>query len=148
VIDNGLVYAIGLGGLMAALDIRSGRRVWQRDVAGANTPWIAGDFLYVVSTEEKLAALSKDDGSVHWVTDLPRFRNPKRNKGLITWFGPTLVGGKLVLVSDHSKMAVVDAVSGALVTSADLPGTASTPATVAQGTVLILTDDATLTAFK
>ncbi len=148
VIDNGLVYAIGLGGLMAALDLRSGRRVWQRDVAGANTPWIAGDFLYVVSTEEKLAALSKDDGSVHWVTDLPRFRNPKRNKGLITWFGPTLVGGKLVLVSDHSKMAVVDAVSGALVTSSDLPGTASTPAVVAQGTVLILTDDATLTAFK
>ena len=147
-IDNGLVYAIGLGGLLAALDIRSGRRVWQRDVAGANTPWIAGDFLFLVSAEQKLAALSKDDGSVHWVTDLPRFRNPKRTKGLITWFGPTLVGGKLIVMSDHGKMAVVDAVTGALVTSSTLPDTASTPASVAQGTVLVLTDDATLTAFK
>ncbi len=148
IIDNGLVYAIGLGGLLAALDVRSGRRVWQRDVAGANTPWIAGDFMYLVSGEQKLAAISKDDGAVHWVTDLPRFKNPKRTKGLITWFGPTLVGGKLVVVSDHGKMAVVDATTGSLVTSSELPDTASTPASVAQGTVLILTDDATLTAFK
>ncbi len=148
VIDNGLVYAIGLGGLMAALDIRSGRRVWQRDVPGANTPWIAGGFMFVVSTDQKLAAISKDDGSVHWVTDLPRFQNPKKTKGLITWFGPTLVGGKLILVSDHAKMAVVDATTGALVTSSDLSETASTPASVAQGTVLVLTDDAKLTAYK
>jgi outer membrane protein assembly factor BamB len=148
VIDNGLVFAIGLGGLMAALDIRSGRRVWQRDVAGANTPWIAGDFLYVVSTEQKLAALGKDDGAVHWVTDMPRFVNPKRSKGLITWTGPVMVGGKLVLLSDHAKMAVVDPISGALITSAKLSDTASTPPTVAQETVFILTDDAKLTAYK
>ena len=148
IIDGGLVYAIGLGGLLAALDIRSGRRVWQRDVAGANTPWLAGDFLFVVSAEQKLAALSKEDGSVHWVTDLPRFQNPKRTKGLITWFGPTLVGGKLIVVSDHGKMAVLDATTGALVTSSTLPDTASTPASVAQGIVLVLTDDATLTAYK
>ncbi len=148
IIDGGLVYGIGLGGLLAALDIRSGRRVWQRDVAGANTPWLAGDFLFLVSTDQKLAALSKEDGSVHWVTDLPRFQNPKRTKGLITWFGPTLVGGKLIVVSDHGKMAVLDATTGALVTSSTLPDTASTPASVAQGVVLILTDDATLTAYK
>lgn len=148
VIDSGLAYAIGLGGLMAALDIRSGRRVWQRDVAGANTPWLAGDFLYVVSSEQKLAAMGRDDGSVHWVTDLPRFQNPKKSKGLITWSGPAMVGGKLVLVSDHAKMAVVDPVSGALVTSEPLGETASTPPTIAQNTMLILTDDAVLTAYK
>ncbi len=147
VIDNGLAYAIGLGGLMAALDIRSGRRVWQRDVAGANTPWMAGDYMYVVSSEQKLAALGRDDGSVHWVTDLPRFQNPKRSKGLITWSGPAMVGGKLVLVSDHAKMAVVDPISGALVTSMGLGETASMPPTIAQDTMLVLTDDAMLTAY-
>jgi outer membrane protein assembly factor BamB len=148
VIDDDLVFAIGLGGLMAALDIRSGRRVWQRDVAGANTPWIAGDFLYVVSTEQKLAAIGREDGAVHWVTDLPRFKKPKKSKGLITWTGPVMAGGKLILVSDHAKMAVVDPIGGALVTSTDLKDTASTPPVVAQGMVFILTDDATLTAYK
>ncbi len=147
VIDEGLTYAVGLGGLMAALDIRSGRRVWQRDVAGANTPWMAGDFMYVVSSEQKLAAVGRDDGSVHWVTDMPRFQNPKRSKGLITWSGPAMVGGKLVLVSDHAKMAVVDPISGALVTSMGLSETASTPPTIARDTMLVLTDDAVLTAY-
>ncbi len=148
VIDAGLVYAVGLGGLLAALDLRSGRRVWQRDIAGANTPWIAGDFMFMVDSEQKVGAIDKNDGTVHWVEDLPRFNNPKRTRGLITWYGPSLVGGKLVLVSDKGRMAVLDPISGALVTSSDLEDTASLAPVAAQGYVLILTDDATLTAYK
>ncbi len=148
VIQNGLVVAIGLGGLMAALDLRSGRRVWQRDVAGANTPWVAGDFAYVLSTEQKLGAVSVDDGTVHWVEDLPRFQNVKRSKGLINWTGPVMAGGKLILVSDHNKMAVLDPISGALVTSSELEESASVPPTVAQGMVFVITDDGTMTAYR
>jgi outer membrane protein assembly factor BamB len=147
VISNGLVVAIGLGGLLAALDVRSGRRVWQRDVAGGNTPWLAGDIVFLVSEDQKLAALGRDDGSVRWVTDLPRFQNKKREKNLITWAGPVLAGGKLVLVSDHAKMAVVDPITGALVTTGKLDEQSSMPPTIAQGKVFVLTDDATLTAY-
>jgi outer membrane protein assembly factor BamB len=43
---------------------------------------------------------------------------------------------------------VVDAVSGNVVTTSKLPDTASTPPVVAGGVVYILTDDATLTAYK
>jgi outer membrane protein assembly factor BamB len=148
VIDNGLVFAIGLGGLLASFDLRSGRRVWERDIAGADTPWVAGDFLFVVDSEEKVGAINKLDGTVHWVEDLPRFNNPKKTKGLINWYGPVLVGGKLILVSDKGKMGVLDPISGALVTSTDLEGTASLAPVVAQGIVFVLTDDAILTAYK
>jgi outer membrane protein assembly factor BamB len=147
VISNGLVVAIGLGGLLAALDVRSGRRVWQRDVAGANTPWLAGDIAYLVSQDQKLAAVGRDDGGVRWVTNLPRFGNVKREKNLITWAGPVLAGGKLVLVSDHGKMAVLDPISGTLVASSAIADKGSMPPTIAQGKVLVLTDDATLTAY-
>ena len=34
VISDGRVSAIGLGGLLVALDLRSGRRLWEREVAG------------------------------------------------------------------------------------------------------------------
>jgi outer membrane protein assembly factor BamB len=147
-LDQGLCYAIGLGGLFAALDLRSGRRVWERDVAGANMPLLVGDFLFVVSSEQKLAALSRDDGSVHWVTDLPRFNNPKRTKGLINWYGPALIGGKLLLVSDHEKLAVLDPEDGKLITSFNLPDACSVVPVAAQGYTFVLTDDATLTAYK
>ena len=148
VIVDGLVYAIGLGGLFAALDLRSGRRVWERDVAGSNAPLLVGKYLFVVSSEQKLAALSREDGSVHWVSDLPRFENPKRTKGLINWYGPSLIGGKLILVSDSEKMAVLDPENGRLITSSNLPSSGSLPPVAAQGYTFILTDDATLMAFK
>jgi outer membrane protein assembly factor BamB len=148
VLDNGICYAIGLGGLMAALDLRSGRRVWERDIAGGNTPWLAGDTLYIVTADQKAAAIAKDDGTVHWVTDLPRFENPKRTKGLISWTGFAMVAGKLVTVSTSSKMAVLDPTDGKLVSTNKLREQASLAPVVAQGTMLVLTDDARLTAYK
>ena len=148
VIENGIVYAIGLGGLMAALDLRSGRRVWERDIAGGNTPFLAGDTLFIVTAEQKAAAISKDDGTVHWVTDLPRFNNPKRTKGLISWTGTVMVGGKLVTVGTNAKMAILDPVDGRLVSMNKLNEAAALQPVVAQGTVLVLSDDATLTAYK
>jgi outer membrane protein assembly factor BamB len=148
VVEDGIVYAIGLGGLMAALDLRSGRRVWERDIAGGNTPWLAGDTLYIVTTEQKAAAISKDDGTVHWVTDLPQFVNPKRTKGLISWTGFIMVGGKLVAVSTQGRMAILDPVDGKIVTMTKLGEPAAIQPVVAQGTVLVLSDDATLTAYK
>jgi outer membrane protein assembly factor BamB len=148
VVENGIVYAIGLGGLCAALDLRSGRRVWERDIGGGNTPWLAGETLFIITSEQRVAALSKVDGTVHWVTDLPRFDNPKRTKGLITWSGPVLVAGKLIAVSTSEQMAVIDPVDGKIVTSTDIDAKASQAPVAAQGTMLLLTDDATLTAYK
>jgi outer membrane protein assembly factor BamB len=148
VVDAGIVYAIGLGGLMAALDLRSGRRVWERDISGGNTPWLAGDILYVITDDQRCAAISKDDGTVHWVTDLPRFITPKRTKGLIAWVGPVLIAGKLIALSSNERMAVLDPIDGKLVSSTDLDESASMAPVAAEGVMLILTDDATLTAYK
>lgn len=148
VLENGIVYAIGLGGLMAALDLRSGRRVWERDIAGGNTPWLAGDTLFIVDADQKAAAVSKDDGTVKWVTQLPRFENPKRTRGLITWAGPVLVAGKLVFVGTNARMAVLDPTDGKLVSTTKLGASASITPVIAEGTMLVLTDDARLTAYK
>jgi outer membrane protein assembly factor BamB len=141
VLRDGIVYAIGMGGLMAALDLRSGRRVWQRDVAGANTLWLAGDVLYVCSIEQK-------DGSVYWVTDLPRFKNPKRTKNMFSWYGPVMASGKLVLVNDQAQMGVVDPLSGKLVSTLDISDAASLRPVIAAGTLFVLTDDGRLTAYR
>jgi outer membrane protein assembly factor BamB len=148
VVQAGIVYAIGLGGLMAALDLRSGRRVWERDISGGNTPWLAGDILYIITDEQRMAAVSTDDGTVHWVTDLPRFITPKRTKGLISWVGPALIAGKLIAVSSDEHMAVVDPIDGKLVSNEDIDASASMTPVAAEGTMLILTDDARLTAYK
>jgi outer membrane protein assembly factor BamB len=148
VIDGGLVFAIGLGGLMAALDLRSGRRVWERDVPSGNTPWLAGDTLFIIDTDQRVAAVSKVDGTVHWVTRLPQFENVKRTKGLISWTGPTLIAGKLIAASTNNHLAVLDPLDGRIVSDLDLSSSVSIAPVAAEGTLLILCDDAKLTAYK
>jgi outer membrane protein assembly factor BamB len=54
VIDNGQVFAIGAGGRMVALDLNSGQRLWELNIAGIATPWVAGDWVFVVTSEARL----------------------------------------------------------------------------------------------
>src|SRR6476619_8482658 len=42
VIDNGQVIAIGAGGRMVALDLVSGQRLWELNLSGLSTPYVAG----------------------------------------------------------------------------------------------------------
>src|SRR6185503_10743812 len=39
VIDRGLVLAMGTSGLLAAIDLRTGQRQWERGIGGNQTPW-------------------------------------------------------------------------------------------------------------
>jgi outer membrane protein assembly factor BamB len=70
VIDKGLVIGISFSGRLAAIDERSGERVWQRDIAGANTPWMAGNHLFVLTLDNQLVALGRDTGAIRWVVKL------------------------------------------------------------------------------
>jgi len=150
VIDGGTVYAVGLGGLLVAIDLRSGRRLWERGVSGAQAPWVAGDWLFLVSGDQRLAAMTKADGLVRWVTQLPRWRNEEKQKDPIFWSGPLLAGGKLILTSDadSGQLLAVAPENGKILSQSDLSAPASLPPIAAAGFVLVLTNDATLTAFR
>src|SRR3546814_10972681 len=50
-IDEGRVFAIGQGGRMAAVELATGQRVWEVNIAGISTPWAAGEWVYVVTSD-------------------------------------------------------------------------------------------------
>jgi outer membrane protein assembly factor BamB len=103
VISNGLVYVTGLGGVTIAADLLTGRRAWERRVASANTPWIAGDWMFLVSTDQEAGAINAEDARIAWVVSLPRWENPEKKKDPITWYGPVLAGGRLIVVGAPVK---------------------------------------------
>lgn len=148
VIDRGRVFAIGVGGLLVSLDLRSGRRLWEREIGGGQTPWIAGDWLFVQSIDQSLAAISVDDGRVRWVQDLPRWDNPAKQRDPIFWSGPLMASGKLILAGTSQIAVSVDPVSGHILGTQSLSGSVSIAPVAAQGTLLILCDDGTLQAFR
>ena len=146
--DNSKVYAIGMGGLAVATDLPSGRRLWERDVAGEDSPWAAGPWLFIVSLEQKMAALNRDDGRVAWVTELPRWENPDKQRNPITWWGPLLVGDRLVVAGTNQQALAVSPYTGAILGRQDLSGAASLGPIVAEATVFVVTDDGRLLALR
>lgn len=148
VIDRDRVFAISHSGRMVSIDLRTGERVWTRDIGGVQTPWAAGDFIYVVTTTQEVAAVSRRDGRIRWITPLPRWEDPDDREGPIEWSGPVLVSDRLVLVSSIGDAVSVSPYTGEVLGSIDLPDGALIAPVVANETLYILTDDAQLIALK
>ncbi|MCQ8241317.1 PQQ-binding-like beta-propeller repeat protein [Rhizosaccharibacter radicis] len=148
-IVGGTAYVISVGQVLTAIDLRSGRRLWERQVGGKDGLVVCGDWLFVLSAEQQLACIDRSNGHVRWVTVLPRFRNTKKNKNPILWSGPLLADNKLFCVSDFPKQGMirVDAVSGKVVDITPLPDAGVMSPIAAAGRLLVVTDDGKLSVF-
>jgi outer membrane protein assembly factor BamB len=142
------VYTIGLGGLLLANDLRSGRRLWEREIAGQDTPWAAGDWLFVVSADQQIGAVHRDDGRIAWVSDLPRWDDEEKQEGPLYWFGPVLVGDRLVVTGTNEEALSVSPYTGAILGRQKLSGASSLAPVVAADTVYVTTDDGKLLALR
>lgn len=149
VIMNDQVYAMSHSGTLAALDPRTGVRLWEQPVGGVHTPWIAGDFIYVLSSDSEVMALERQTGALRWVTELPseervRFRKTRR----ISWAGPVLAGNRLVVASSNGEMLILDPATGEISEDRDINDPVFIPPIIANETLYVLSDEARLFAYK
>lgn len=148
VIDQGRVFAIGSGGRMVALELVTGQRVWEINAGGISTPWIAGEWLFVVTDDARLLAVARSNGRVRWATQLPRWRNQKNKKGPISWVGPVLAGNRLIAASSRGSVVYVTPGTGAIEATVDYGQPISLPPVVANDTLYLLDDQGRLTAWR
>jgi outer membrane protein assembly factor BamB len=148
VIDRGVVYAISHSGRIVAIDQRSGARIWERNIGGVDTPWVAGEFIFVLSNENEIYCLTRQGGRVRWVQPLPRFEDAEKKKDPIRWSGPVLAGDRLVLAGSHGEVMTVSPYTGEPLGRMEVPDGVLMPPVVAQETIYFLTDDADLIAFR
>lgn len=147
VIDQGIVFAVSYSGRMVALDQVTGRRLWQREIGSAETPWVAGDNVYVLTTEQQLAALTRGRGDIRWVADLPRWADKDHTAPLI-WAGPVLAGGRLFVVGSSKNMLEINVETGEIFKTHKLSGPSILPPVVAEGTLLVLSHNGDLSAYR
>ena len=148
VIDRGQVIAIGQGGRMVALEITTGQRQWELNIAGIATPWVAGDWIFVVTADAKLLCIARSNGHIRWINQLPQFDHPKGKKGEIDYKGPVLAGGRLIVVGSNGVIVNIDPATGSFQsqTSAGAPVTLSP--IVANSTLYIYDDSGRLSAYR
>jgi outer membrane protein assembly factor BamB len=148
VIDNGQVIAVGQGGRMVALDILTGQRQWELNIAGIDTPWVVGDWIFVVTDQAKIICVYRQNGHIRWITQLPQFLKAKSKKGEIDYSGPVLAGGRLIVTGTNGAVIFVDPTTGAVQGQTSVRTGISLSPVVANSTLYILDDTARLHAFR
>jgi outer membrane protein assembly factor BamB len=148
VIAGGRVFAVGNSGLSAAIDLRTGGRIWEKEIGGVNMPWVAGNFLFVLSNDSEVVALQANSGRIVWVTPLSTWLRPDTHSGRIIWTGPVLAGDRLIVAGSHGYIVAVSPYTGKVLGYDKLPGGVTVPPVAAGGSLYFLTDDADLVAYR
>jgi outer membrane protein assembly factor BamB len=149
VIEDDLVYVASYGGEMVAIDLRRGLRAWDVQLTSTQTPWLAGDFIYVLTTRGEVVCLLRDNGRVRWVSPLPHLVDPEDpTSESIGWSGPILVGDRLLLAGSAGQALSMSPYNGEILGRIALDGPVVLPPVAADGTVYLLTEDADLLAYR
>ena len=148
VIDRNMVFAVSHSGTLAAINFRSGSRAWTRNIAGIQTPLVAGEYVFIVSTDGQVVCMNRGDGRVRWTQQLPAFQDPKGKRDPIVWTGPLLISNFLVLVASDGKATLLSPFTGQKLGDTAIPdGTFISPV-VANGMMYVLTNQAQLVALR
>ncbi|MEM7177396.1 MAG: PQQ-binding-like beta-propeller repeat protein [Pseudomonadota bacterium] len=148
VVAGPFVLGANQSGRLIAINGRNGARVWTRGI-GSNRPlWPVEDTMFVVSDLAELTRVDLRDGSTLWKTPLPAFEDAEDREDPITYSGPVVVAGKVILTDNLGNLWSFDAVSGEGSVILELPEGSRTGPIIAGNTIYVLTDDADLLALR
>ena len=142
------MFAVSYGGVTAAIDLRTGRRNWDKEVGGLETPWVAGQYIFMLTDEAELVCLSWGSGSVHWVVGLDAFEDQEAKEDPILWTGPVLLGDRLIVAGTNGQALSISPYDGKLLGSLEMPAAVTVPPVVANGTLYVLSNNGELVAFR
>ena len=153
VIDENMVFATSHSGRLIALDLKTGRRLWELPIASRVMPWVAGDYLYIVSTGWQVICVKKQDGRVKWITNLPQFSFKdslplKKEKLVVEYSEPVLASDRLIIASSIGKIYSISPYTGQILGETQVDGSIFIEPIVVDKTLLLLDKQGNLTAFR
>lgn len=148
ILGGGLVFAASQSGVLAAIDGRTGTRVWQQPIGTTQAPALAGEYLFVMGVEAEIACIKAGTGQVIWVKDLTKFKNEEKKKGRVTYAGPVIASGKILIASSQGDLISLDPQTGDELNRLKLGGAVYIEPIAVQEKLIVLTDDARLIAIN
>lgn len=148
VIADGRAYAVGQGGRMVAVEIATGQRLWEQNFASISTPWLAGEWLFVITDDARLVCLSRANGKVRWIGQQQAYRNVEKRKNAYTWYGPVLAGDRLWLTNSRGELIGASPADGSVQTTINAAASFTLPPVVANQTLYVLDQKGRLSAYR
>lgn len=142
------VFVASNNDTIVAIDLRSGRRAWTRDVGSIDTPWVAGNYLYALSNNTEIVCFEAETGRVLWATPLQEWRNEGEKRGKIIWNRPLLASDRLIVASAEGDVLALSPYTGEVLGRLDISERVTIAPIVADGTLIILTESGELVAYR
>ncbi len=147
VIDGDKVFAVGHDSILAAIDLRTGRRLWEREIGSNNQPWISGNYLYVLTNDFDLIALNKNNGKIIWNTTLPTGEDLENRDGIFGT-GPLLSSDRLLVATSNGYVFAVSPYTGDVISYISVDEGVELSPVMADGTLILTTKDADIIAYQ
>ncbi len=148
VIDKDMVYAVGNGNIFTATNLISGDRVWEKDIGGVNQPWVAGEYIFVLTNDSELVAMDKKNGKIIWLKQLPLWEDEEDKSGKIIWTGPVLASNKLIVAGSDGSLVGISPYTGEQISKAEMDEGITISPVLAEGILLLLNKEGELSAYK
>ncbi|MDG2032860.1 MAG: PQQ-like beta-propeller repeat protein, partial [Rhodospirillales bacterium] len=148
VIDRGIVIAISNNDQIVAINLRTGRRIWDRAIGGIESPWVAGGFIFFLTNNSELVAMTRQTGRIHWIRPLPQWEDLEDQTGRIIWTGPVLTSDRLIVAGSSGEALSISPYSGTILGKVEMPDGVTIGPVAAGNTLYFLSDDADLVAYR
>lgn len=143
-----VVYAVGHEGVLTATEIKTSRRIWEKEISSLKTPALAGDFLFLLTTNDELVCIHVPDGKIKWVASLPSFADEENKRDKISWNGPVIAGDMLYITNSIGEMRVISPQDGETKRIIEIEEKVFLPPIVSDRKMYILSNEANLTIFE
>jgi outer membrane protein assembly factor BamB len=161
VVYKGEVLAASHSGVFQAMNATTGEPTWTVPVDSVNSPWVAGDVVYLVSLTGELICVNRDSGQIYWLKDLDEgaknakvktgflgLGKPKVGEDSTEWAGPFMASDKLVMVTSKGQAIALDPKTGNVTNTLNLGGPAYLTPIAVGDKLFVVTDDAKLVAIR
>lgn len=147
VIDGENIYAVGHNDLTAALDFRTGEKKWERKIGGVNLPWIAGNYIFLLTNTNEVYALNKNSGQTLWSVSLLNEYDLKERADIYL-SGPVMINGQLLITASNGVVYALSPQSGAVLNKLELDSGIPISPVAAENSVVFVSDKANLIVYK
>jgi len=150
IVEDGVIYAISNSDSMLALDMRSGDKIWEKEIGSMQNMLLAGNYLFVISNRNILYAVEKNKGDIVWSLDVKQHLYDEDYDGKVLVYAaqPLMLNNHIFLAFSNGKVLKIDALSGTVQAKTDLDIDISNGLIAVKGHVVAVSDDADVIVFK
>lgn len=150
IVEEGIIYAISNSNSLASLDMRTGDKLWEKEIGSMQNMLLAGDYLFVISNKNILYAIEKYSGDIVWSVDVRGYLIEEDDDIDVSIYAgsPLMLNSDILLAFSNGKILKINAADGKIAAKTDIGVDISNGLIASQKRVIAVTDDADLIVFK